>query len=454
MKAKRIEAKDTNYVKRKIDEICTQITSGGTPKKSNAQYYIDGNIPWLKTKEVDFCRIYNTENKITELALKESSAKIIPSNSVIIAMYGDGITAGKVAINKIPVTTNQACCNLVIDHKSTNYEFIYYRLKNDYQKLVDLKNGGAQQNLSVGVIKNIELNLPPLPEQRAIAEILSSIDDKIELNNQMNRTLESIAQAIFKQWFVDFEFPKNLTVSDSQNSLLGGARGPLAAGDALSLPKCEVKMIDSELGLIPEGWECVYYTDIINVLGGGTPPKSNDAFWNGNIPFFTPKDISNSSYIFLTEEYITEEGLQNCNSKLYPRDTVFIAARGTVGKICLAGVGMAMNQSCYALAGIKDIGQYFVYLQTLDLISRLKQNSHGSVFSTITTDTFRKIKIIKPDLKIISIFENTVSPIFDIIHNNTVENQTLSALRDSLLPNLMSGDLRVPEEIVKRYENV
>ncbi len=368
------------------------------------------------------------------------------------------------------------------DYNENDVKFCYYLVKNlDFSRF---NVGSGVPTLNRNHIHPLQIPLPPLPEQRAIAEILSSIDDKIELNNHMNKTLEAMAQAIFKQWFVDFEFPLDFATGEraeihgkpvenaiSESIELYGqhSSAPLRERSGRekknsviqrSLSGVEMsgykssggKMVDSELGPIPEGWSYVYYTEEINVLGGGTPSKSNDNYWNGTIPFFTPKDIDNSSYIFSTEDYITVEGLNNCNSKLYPQNTIFITARGTVGKICLAGVDMAMNQSCYALTGINNFGQYYIYLQTLDLISRLKQNSHGSVFSTITTDTFRKIKIIKPDEKILTFFEQTVKPVFDMIHSKTIESQTLSTLRDTLLPKLMSGELRVPEEIVKRYE--
>ena len=341
-----------------------------------------------------------------------------------------------------------------------NIKYLFYSLGLQLNYLKTVSIGTATKFLTMSILNNIKIPLPPLTEQRAIAEILSSIDDKIELNNQMNRTLEATAQGIFKQWFVDYEFPTNQASaplsqrgdtkknnSNSQRSLSGAKMSELT----VTYKSSGGKMIDSELGPIPEGWESVYYTDIINVLGGGTPSKKNDNYWNGTIPFFTPKDIEESAYIFNTEEHITEDGLSNCNSKLYKKNSVLITARGTVGKICMTGVDMAMNQSCYALIGCDGFNQYYVYEQTLDLISRLKQNSHGSVFNTITTDTFRKIKVIKPDINILSIYESVVSPLFDEIHNNTIQSQTLSTLRDSLLPKLMSAELRVPEDIVKRY---
>jgi len=158
-----------NWRRRKTSEISSRITSGGTPSRKKPEFF-GGNIPWLTTKEINFNRIFDTKEKITEQGLKNSSAKLIDPDSVIIAMYG--ATAGKVAINKINLTTNQACCNITINSSLADYRFIYFKFVDDYEKLLLLATGAAQQNLSVGTISNHEFLLPPLPEQRAIADVL------------------------------------------------------------------------------------------------------------------------------------------------------------------------------------------------------------------------------------------------------------------------------------------
>ena len=215
----------------KVEEICSKVTSGGTPNTRKDEYY-GGNIPWVRTQEVNFNRLYDTEIKITEEGLNNSSAKWIPENSIIIAMYG--ATAGKVAVNKIPVTTNQACCNLIIDKEKADYRFIYYNILSRFSSIANMAVGGAQQNLNAGMIKDLVINLPDLPTQTAIAEILSSLDDKIELNNKINQELENLVQTLFKQWFIDFEFPNE-----------NGEPYKSSGGE----------MVDSELGEIPKGWE-------------------------------------------------------------------------------------------------------------------------------------------------------------------------------------------------------
>ena len=187
----------------KLGEVCNRVCSGGTPRSSNSQFYDNGTIPWLNTKEIHSNRIWGTEKKITEEGLRNSSAKWISGNAVIVAMYG--ATAGNVAQTRIPLTTNQACCNLEINSNLAFSDYIFYSLLNSYDRLTLLANGAAQQNLNAQTIKEFEISLPPLPTQRKIAAVLGALDDKIENNRKICANLEAQAQALFKSWFVDFE---------------------------------------------------------------------------------------------------------------------------------------------------------------------------------------------------------------------------------------------------------
>ena len=155
-----------------LGEICEKVCSGGTPLTSHSKYY-EGNIPWLRTQDIDWKEIHDTEIKITEEAIANSSAKLIPENCVIVAMYG--ATAAKACINKIPLTTNQACCNLQIDEKQAHYKYAYYWICNEYERL-RAQGEGCQSNLNAKKIKSYPIPLPPLSEQRRIVEILDRFD--------------------------------------------------------------------------------------------------------------------------------------------------------------------------------------------------------------------------------------------------------------------------------------
>ena len=189
--------------------------------------------------------------------------------------------------------------------------------------------------------------------------------------------------------------------------------------------------------------DCVPFCDLISLKGGGTPKTTTSEYWNGDVLFFTPKDVG-SPYTISTEKTITAFGLKNCNSILYPLRTVFVTARGTVGKVALAGRQMAMNQSCYALLG-KGIDQILVYFYTLKTIKSLQHKASGAVFDAITTKDFESEKILKLSNENAKKFLSIASPIFDKILENTLENERLVQLRDKLLPKLMSGEIDVSE---------
>ena len=185
----------------------------------------------------------------------------------------------------------------------------------------------------------------------------------------------------------------------------------------------------------------VRFTDLIQILGGGTPKTGENTYWNGNIAFFTPKDVG-TPYTLITEKTISKEGLSHCNSRLYPVNTVFVTARGTVGKVGMSGVPMAMNQSCYALVG-KETHQLLVYFYTLKAVDRLKHKASGAVFDAITTRDFESEQIMKLSHDDATAFLRVAEPMFQEVLNNNIENLRLSTLRDSLLPKLMSGEIDV-----------
>lgn len=251
-------------------------------------------------------------------------------------------------------------------------------------------SGSALPRIVLKDFKKVSMQVPPLPTQQKIAAILSSLDDKIELNNKINTNLEQQAQALFK----------NFSEKSSKS---------------------------------------VKFTDLIYILGGGTPKTNNEDYWNGKIPFFTPKDVGNP-YCLLTEKKITESGLDNCNSRLYPVNTIFVTARGTVGKVCLAGLPMAMNQSCYALKSKED-NQLLAYFYTLEAINSLKHKANGATFDAIVTSDFETETINILSEQDTKEFTQIVKPIFEKILTNQKENINLSNLRDTLLPRLMNGEI-------------
>jgi type I restriction enzyme S subunit len=296
--------------------------------------------------------------------------------------------------------------------------------------------GAVFDSLKCADIPDFRLPISPLPEQRAIAHILGTLDDKIELNRRMNETLEAIARAIFKSWFVDFD-PVRAKMAGRQ------PHGMDAATAALFPDAFE----DSLLGKIPKGWRAGPFTEEIEVVGGGTPKTAVPEYWDGDIPWFSVVDAPDNGSIWVwdTEKHITRLGLEKSSTKMLAKGTTIISARGTVGKCALVGRPMAMNQSCYGIQAASRRGAYYTHFAVRHEIANLQQNSHGSVFDTITTSTFAGIDRVVPPANVTQFFDRTVSPFLERALASLLESSSLAAIRDALLPKLLSGQVRVKD---------
>lgn len=291
-------------------------------------------------------------------------------------------------------------------------------------------NTTVQTTINLKDLRELRIPLPSKKERAAIVHLLGTLDDKIELNRRRNQTLEAMARALFQDWFVDF--------------------GPIRAkmeGRAPYLPADLWQMFPQRLDEEdkPEGWEAKPLSALLNIIGGGTPKTSVAGYWGGEIPWFSVVDTPASSNVFVvkTEKSITQDGLDNSSARLVPKGTTIISARGTVGNLAIAGQAMTFNQSCYGLRGTDSVGDYFVYLTAQQMVEKLKSMAHGSVFSTITRQTFEAIKSSAPPPAILKMFERQISGWFDAILSSVEESQTLTQLRDTLLPKLTSGELRI-----------
>ena len=354
---------------------------------------------------------------------------------------------------------------IVLSAKSKDDEdFIYYlaRLPDFRSYAISRMEGtSGRQRVSWQALAEFNLRLPEKGKRKKIGKILKSLDDKIHLNNQINQTLESIAQTIFKSWFIDFD-PVRAKIAAKQE----GKDAELAAMCAISgKSEAEVEqmakedfaelqatatlfpdeLVESELGEVPKGWDKYSLSKMITLIGGGTPKRSEPNYWNGDIFWFSVKDVPNEGEVFVitTQEKISELGLNKSSTKLLPVGTTIITARGTVGKIALVGYEMAMNQSCYGVQGINGVRQFMTYYLIKNAVEVLKKNTHGAVFDTITQSTFDTVTSIKPSIEMMDLFESKVEKIMGHIKNNLYENNSLIALRDTLLPKLLSGELDV-----------
>ena len=334
------------------------------------------------------------------------------------------------------VYSPQLCYWRSLDHNLIDPRFLFYWMSGR-EFFVQFKGVASQTDMAEYVSLNdqrhMHITLPSVSEQRAIAHILGALDNKIELNRQMNETLEAMARAIFQSWFVD---------SDPVRAKVEGRDTGLPKDIADLFPE---RFVDSELGEIPEGWEVVPFTDTVEVIGGGTPRTSVAEFWNGDIPWFSVADAPHDSDIWVvdTNKKITAAGVKNSSVRIFREGTTIISARGTVGRVALVSVPMTMNQSCYGLRGKPDQRGFYTYFATLKLVIELQQRTHGSVFDTITRDALRGVTVTLPPARIVNSFESLVAPIMEHIRGNILGSRTLAALRDTLVPKLISGELRL-----------
>ena len=271
--------------------------------------------------------------------------------------------------------------------------------------------GATIKNLSLAQIKKYKFQLPPLPTQQKIASILSAYDNLIQNYKKQIEALQTTASELYKEWFVRFRFP-------------GWQNAKFENG-------------------IPEGWKVEIFSKYVDVMSGGTPSTEKEEYYNGTIPFFTPKDCDSNFYVFKTQINITEEGLKHCNSHLYPKDTIIITARGTVGNVVLLGIPMAMNQSCFALKSDLLQSPSFLFFAIKTEVMKLKKMANGGVFDTIIVKTFDHIKLTVPNMEIVKNFNIHINPIMNRMYSLQQQITNLTQQRDLLLPRLMSGKLEV-----------
>lgn len=369
----------------------------------------------------------------------------------------------------------------ITNESDIDNKFLYWLFKSPQYRghILGMSKGTTVRMITKDAVETFKFKCPSKPEREAISNFLWQIQEKIELNRQMNQTLEQMAQALFQSWFVDFDpvidniimeapdsyrekIPEALQVkAEKRKAILnsppseGGVpngRGGHLPEDIQALFPNKFTFNDTLNKWIPEGWEVKSLDEEINLIGGGTPKTSIDEYWDGDIPWFSVTDAPNDSDVFVidTVKKVTQLGVDKSSTKILREGTTIISARGTVGKCAIVGVPMAMNQSCYGVQSKKKCRDVFTYLILRKNVSDLQNKSHGSVFSTITRDTFKAIQVVLPvDDTLILKFEEQLTSSFEKIKRNLFQTETLTQLRDVLLPQLISGKLPVPEAMLE-----
>lgn len=322
--------------------------------------------------------------------------------------------------------------------KNVDQTFLYYWMAS--QEFVDGATRGSEgtrmPRAKWDYVSRFRTPITDKKEQQAIGEVLSALDHKIALNRQMCETLEKTAAALFRSWFVDF---------DPVKAKMEGRMPEGMSADLLSL--FPDRFEDSEMGAIPSGWKISEIGKLVDAVGGSTPSTKNPAFWDGKNFWATPKDLSALTHRVLlnTERKITDMGLNEISSGLLPEGTVLLSSRAPIGYVAVAEVPVAINQGFIALKPSKKLGTQFALHWTIENLEKIKSHANGSTFQEISKSAFRPLKVCCPPQKLLESFEQIASSLHSRCVELVKQNNTLTKTRDTLLPKLISGELRVED---------
>ena len=423
--------------------VCERFTSGGTPSRKVPGYFNGGTIPWAKTQELTDCVLSDTDEHITENAVRNSSAKLLPANTVLMAMYG--ATVGQLGVLARSMTCNQACAAMVVDPSKADYRFLYYQLLATRLQIKSLSTGAAQQNLSGAQIKQFVLPFPPLTEQSAIAEVLWQIDRRIDLLRQTNTTLESIAQALFKNWFIDFD-PVRAKKAGREPEGMDAATAALFPAD----------FEESALGLIPKGWPASTLAEHVFAERGLSYKGAGLCNAGEGLPMHNLNSVlEGGGYKYA--------GIKHYSGDYKDRHLA------VAGDVIVANTEQGHEHRLIGFPAIiparypRAIFSHHIYRVRLKPGSPLTTHvlyhtlmapavreqvigcANGSTVNMLKLAGLEIPQFVCPPAEVAKAFEELAGSIRKQMEANVERSEVLSALRDTLLPRLISGRLRLPE---------
>ena len=374
-----------------------EILGGGTPKTNIPEYW-NGNIPWLSVADFNSGNkyVYKTEKAITLKGLENSSTRLLNQGDIIISARG---TVGALAVLREQMAFNQSCYGIREVSGISCQDYLYYLIKDSINNFQQIAHGGVFDTITRETFDQITINLPSLSEQRAIAVVLSSLDDKIDLLYRQNKTLESIAESLWRKMFME----------------------------------------DADLG-----WKNGTLSEFGRIVCGKTPSKNNSEYFGGHVPFIKIPDMHGNVFIFATEDSLTEKGKESQVKKTIPARSICVSCIATVGLVGMNTFDSQTNQQINTIIPHDDYLRYFLFLlmrsTTDDLYARA---SGGTATDNLNTGDFSRIEVSLPPGSLIKSFDVLVKDYFEKIFSNQIQIRTLSHLRDNLLPNLMSGEVKV-----------
>ncbi|WP_077728711.1 restriction endonuclease subunit S [Methylocaldum sp. 14B] len=382
------------------------IQTGPFGSQLHAADYVEIGIPSIMPTNIGNRLEIRTEGIA---CIKEADAQrleryLVQENDIVYSRRGDVEKCAYVTHEQAGWLCGTGCLRVRFTSKKVYPRFCAYYLSTDEIKgwISGHAVGTTMPNLNSAILQRVPLLLPPPYEQKAIASVLSSLDDKIDLLHRQNKTLEAMAETLFRQWFVE----------EAQ-----------------------------------EDWDGVELGDVVSVKGGTTPSTKEPAYWDGDIHWTSPRDLSSHDSVFLfdTERKITELGLAQIGSGLMPIGTVLLSSRAPIGYLAIADIPVAINQGYIAIVCDKALSNYFMYLWCKVNMDEIKNAGNGSTFEEISKSNFKALQASKPPTEKLAVFNESVSPIFDKIKVNQKQIRKLEKLRDTLLPKLMSGEVRVAQ---------
>lgn len=405
-----------NWKTYKLGELGSVARGKSKHRPRDASHLYGGEYPFIQTGDVKAAN--HRLNKHTQTYSKAGLAqsKLWPKNTMCITIAAN---IAETALLDYPACFPDSIIGFVANESLCDIEFVEYLMQYFKKQIQSHSIGSVQDNINLGTFERVEFKVPPLQEQIAIASILSALDDKIEINLQMNKTLEEMAMALYKHWFVDF--------------------GPFQ----------NEEFVDSELGMIPKGWEVKNVEDEFNISIGRTPPRKEKKWFStvSGVKWISIRDMGNAgTYIFNVSEYLTEEAVSNKNVPLIPENTVILSFKLTVGRVSITTENMVSNEAIAHFVKSKKttISSEYLYL-VLKCFDYNSLASTSSIATAVNSKTVKGMKIIVPLSSNVQSFQREIEGLFAMIKNNSIETQTLTTLRDTLLPKLISGEVRVKD---------
>lgn len=401
----------------KIGEL-GRVVTGKTPPTASPELFGD-EYPFITPSDIDGVnRTVTTERYVSSAGAKAFKNQLIPRGAVCFVCIG--ATIGKMCVATRTSLTNQQINSVVVDESNHDTRFAYYALKEIAPNVKGLAGGAATPIINKGVFSEIPIRVPTLHVQRRIASILSAYDDLIENNTRRITILEEMTRRIYEEWFVRFRFPGHE----------------------------QVKMVDSELGLIPEGWSIQTVEQTFQILGGGTPSKAEPSYWEGGtINWYSPTDLTKAGTSFMdkSSDRITELGLAKSSARLFPAWSVMMTSRATIGVVAVNTSEACTNQGFITCLPNATFPLWLLFHWLKANVETFIGLGTGATFKEITKGTFKGIKLIVPASEAAEQFSSLIDPMMKLCLNLQRKNRNLSATRDYLLPKLISGEIDVSQ---------